>query len=73
MTVDQLRIFMDSLLILEMVVLSQKLEEGPPTPGPAKIWGSNQGMAQFETPNAMESPRRAMKGSAGLDLSSASW
>jgi dUTPase len=28
-------------------------------------------MAQFETPNAMESSRRATRGNAGLDLNSA--
>ena len=69
-SVGQLKIFMDSLLLLVMVVPGQKLEKGPQTPGPSNIWGSSRGMAQFEATDAMESPRRATTGSAGLDLCS---
>ena len=49
---------------------TKKLEKGPLTQGPSNIWGSSQGMAQFEATDAMESPRRATTGSAGLDLCS---
>ena len=44
---------------------------GHPTSGPSNIWGSHRGMAQFETANAVEQPRRATRGSSGLDFSSA--
>lgn len=46
---------------------------GPPTPGPANIWGnggSNPGRESraVATPQAPQDPRRATAGSAGLDL-----